>query len=403
MEKNNNEKKSRYEQVQEITAKLEKGVIELFNSDKYKEYLSVMSRFSEYSFNNSLLIALQNPECTAVAGYKAWQRNFNRHVKAGSKAIKIIAPCPMKKTVEEVLKDEFGRPVLDQNGNPKTQEVEKKFLGFRVENVFALEDTEGQELPEIVHILDQAIENYDELMDVIQKVSPVPIHIQDISGNANGYYHLAERAIYIKESLPDAQKVKTSLHELAHFYLHDRVQGIDKEATEREREVAAESVAFTVSQWLHLDTSSYSFGYIGGWAGSQEIPQLKEKMEVIRKTANEIISSIEEELLYREIEKAETIAYQNVSGYLLIQKNDSGYHYELYSPDYENILKADINNVEMGMNEVIGNIMNQINSKESNWHHVNVEALRTKIQEKPVEQMKEVQEETITHKNIYKR
>jgi len=403
MENKSENKKSRYEQVQEITAKLEKGIIELFESDKYKEYLSVMSRFSNYSFNNSLLIALQAPDTQAVAGYNSWQRNFNRHVKAGSKAIKIIAPCPMKKTVEEVLKDEFGRPVLDGNGNPKTEKVEKKFLGFRAENVFRLEDTEGEPLPEIVQILDKGVDNYKDIMDILCKISPVPIHIKEFGGQPNGYYSLTEQAIYVKESLPELQKIKTTIHELAHALLHDKVRGTDLDSTQIEKEVSAESVAFTVASYLGLNTQDYSFGYVAGWAGDKEVSTLKEKMEVIRKTANEIIMNIEEELLAREIEKAEVICYKNATGYLMIQKTDSGYHYELYSPKYENLLKADIDNAEMGMKEVIGKIMLEIKSQEDNWHHVNVQAVQEKIAKKATEQKQEVQEEIINRKNTYRK
>lgn len=289
--------KEQKEKVKELTEKLHEGIKNLFESDRYRDYLKTMAKFTNYSFNNTVLISLQRPDTMAVAGYVDWQKKFGRTVKPGAKGIQIIQPAPWKYTAHQIVKDADGNPIKDQDGNEVKQEVERTYQGYKVGYVYAYEDTEGKELPSIVSILDQDVKNYTAVMDALKKISPVPIRFDKIRGGINGYYDLKNREIVVKVDLPDAQKVKTSIHEIAHGILHDKVTGEDPQATQREREVSAESVAFIVCSWLGVDTSEYSFGYIGGWSAGKELLELQTKMETIRKTANGIISSLETELM----------------------------------------------------------------------------------------------------------
>lgn len=285
------------EKIRELTEKLHNGIQELYESDKYKDYLRTMAKFTNYSFNNTILIWAQRPDASAVAGYRAWQTKFGRTVNAGAKGIMIYEPAPYKRTLHEEVLDQDGNPIKDHNGDPITQEVQRTYQNFKVGYVFAYEDTSGKPLPSLVSILDQDVNNFDTLMNALQTVSPVPIRLAPISGTANGYYDLQKREICVDSSLPQLQQIKTSIHEIAHSLLHDRVTGEDPLATQREMEVSAESVAFVVCSYLGLDTSDYSFGYVGGWSAGKELKELQEKMEVIRKAANTIISGIEAELM----------------------------------------------------------------------------------------------------------
>ena len=290
------ERKDPNEKVKELTEKLQAGIQELYDSEKYRDYLCAMAKFHHYSFNNSLLIWAQRPDASAVAGYRAWQTKFQRTVNPGAKGIMIIEPAPWKRTIHEKVFDEDGNPVKDQDGNEVTQEVEKSYQGFKVGYVFAYEDTSGKPLPSIVSILDKDVDNFDSVMDALRKISPAPIRFDSVGGGANGYYDLVNREIVVKDTLPQAQKIKTAVHEVAHSILHDKIDGLDLEATKREMEVSAESVAFVVCSWLGLDTSEYSFGYVGGWSAGKELKELQQKMEKIRTTASMIISGIDGEL-----------------------------------------------------------------------------------------------------------
>lgn len=398
---NTENKQNRNQKIKEITEQLKQGVVDLFDSDKYKAYLHTMSKFSNYSFNNSLLIWLQRPDASAVAGYRAWGSKFNRHVKEGSTSIKIIAPTPYKIKMQEKVLDENGRPILDAKGNEVTQEVEQNMMGFKVEHVFAYEDTEGTPLPSILSILDKDVSDYTERMGILTAVSPVPIHVTNFDSNANGYYSLEERAIYVKESLPELQKIKTTIHELSHYLLHDKVIGEDQEATRNEREVCAESVAFTVCSYLGLDTSDYSFGYIGGWSKGKELKELQEKMELIRRTSDSIIASIEKELIKRRMEKEDTLAFKNATGYLLIEKVDAGFHYETFNPNYERNLQGMVYDETLSMNEAVDKITRTIGTNPDAWNPFNVESLAERTLGLQVEQEIDATKETkkaILHK-----
>ena len=296
------ESKTEKQKVQEITEKLEQGIKELFESEKYKTYLNTMSKFHNYSFNNTMLIAMQKPDATLVAGFKAWQKNFDRHVKKGEKGIRILAPAPYKiKEEQEKLDPVTGEIMLDKNGMPITEEVEIKIPAFRVVPVFDVSQTDGKEFPDIgVNELSGSVEDYEDFMQALTEVSPVPITYEDIEGEANGYFHTTDHRIAIQEGMSQSQTVKTAIHEVAHAKLHDREQNQDIDAVldkdRNTKEVEAESVAYTVCQHFVIDTSDYSFGYIAGWSSDRDMKELKSSLDTIRKTASELITGIEDRL-----------------------------------------------------------------------------------------------------------
>ena len=307
------ERKDQNEKIKELTEQLQEGVKSLFDSDKYREYLQAMAKFHNYSFNNSLLIWAQRPDASAVCGYRGWQTKFGRTVNPGAKGIMIYEPASYKRTLREVVTDENGDPILDKDGNKVTQPVERTFPTFKVGYVFAYEDTSGKPLPSIVSILDKDVDNYDAVIEALRKISPAPIRFADFEGNANGYYDLVNREIVVKASLPQAQKVKTAIHEIAHSILHDKIDGLDPEATKREMEVSAESIAFVVCSWLGCNTEEYSYGYVAGWSAgsegrtSKDLIELQRKMEVIRSTANTIITGLDGELMQQQIVQEEEV------------------------------------------------------------------------------------------------
>lgn len=268
------------ERIKEITEKLEQGVQDVFTSDNYLQFLQTMSKFHNYSFGNCLLIAMQKPEATLVAGYKAWQTKFKRQVRKGEKAIQILAPVPKKYKKEVVLED------------GTTEEQEVKYTGFTVTNVFDISQTDGEEIPAFIHKLDEDVEGYEDLLQKLQDVSPVPVTFEDIKGTASGFFHTLEKKIVVQSGMPQAQTVKTLVHEIAHSIMHDKEDGTDKEADRRTKEVQAESVAYVVNQYLGLDTSDYSFGYVAGWSTGKDTKELKASLDLIRKTAHDIIDKV---------------------------------------------------------------------------------------------------------------
>ena len=294
--------KTEKQKVQEITEKLEQGIKEFFESEKYKTYLNTMSKFHNYSFNNTMLIAMQKPDATLVAGFKAWQKDFDRHVKKGEKGIRILAPAPYKiKEEQEKLDPVTGEIMLDKNGMPVTEEVEIKIPAFRVVPVFDVSQTDGKELPDIgVNELSGSVEDYEDFMQALTEVSSVPITYEDIEGEAKGYFHTTDHRIAIQEGMSQSQTVKTAIHEVAHAKLHDRERNQDIDAVldkdRNTKEVEAESVAYTVCQHFGIDTSDYSFGYIAGWSSDRDMKELKSSLDTIRKTASELITGIEDRL-----------------------------------------------------------------------------------------------------------
>lgn len=291
---------ARDEKLKEITERLEQGIEELFQSDRYMEYLRTMSQFHNYSFNNTLLIAMQKPEATLVAGYQAWQKKFKRNVMRGEKGIQIIAPAMMKEKQEvEKIDPDTNEPILRDDGQPETETVEVLVPRFRVATVFDVSQTEGEPLPGLgAADLTASVENYEMFMEAVKRVSPVPIRFDEIEGETHGYYHQVDKEIVIKAGMSESQTLKTSIHEVSHATLHDRDMLSEKgeEKDSMTREVEAESVAFSVCQYFGLDTSDYSFPYIAGWSSGRDAKELKASMETIRKTAGTLIDAIGEQL-----------------------------------------------------------------------------------------------------------
>ena len=288
------------EKLKEITDRLEQGITELFDSERYKEYLRVMSKFHNYSFNNTLLIAMQKPDASLVAGFTAWKNQFQRNVKKGEKGIKIIAPSPFKiKQETEKIDPQTQKPVIGKDGKPVTEEKEITIPAYKVVSVFDVSQTEGKELPDIaVDALTGDVEQYSDFFAALEKTSPVPIGFEKIEGGAHGYYHLEDKRIALDEGMSELQTLKTAIHEIAHAKLHDIDLNAPKDEQQprvdrRTREVEAESVAYTVCQHYGLDTSDYSFGYVAGWSSGRELAELKSSLETIRSAAADIINSID--------------------------------------------------------------------------------------------------------------
>ena len=283
--------------LEEITEKLEKGVQEIFESDKYKTWLSTMSKFHHYSLNNTILIALQRPDATSVAGYQAWKRNFGRQVRKGEKGIKIIAPSPYKVKTEQDKIDPFThQKILDFNGEPVKEVVEVERPAFRVATVFDVSQTEGKELPTLgVDELSGQVNEFDQFFEALKRTSPVPMAFEDIQSGAKGYFHVQDQRIAIQEGMSETQTIKTAIHEMTHATLHSteklKAEGVQKSS--QSKEVEAESVAYTICQHYGIDTSDYSFAYIAGWSSGKETAELKESLETIRSTASDLINRID--------------------------------------------------------------------------------------------------------------
>ena len=297
------------EKLKEITDRLEQGIAELFDSERYKEYLKVMSKFHNYSFRNTVLIAMQKPDASLLAGFSAWKNNFERNVMRGQKGIKIIAPSPYKiKQEMQKIDPHTQKPIIGKDGKPVTEEKEITIPAYKVVSVFDVSQTEGKELPDIaVDELTGDVDRYKDFFAALEKTSPVPIAFENIEGGSHGYYHLEDKRIAINEGMSELQTLKTAIHEIAHAKLHDIDLNAPKDeqprVDRRTREVEAESVAYTVCQHYGLDTSDYSFGYVAGWSSGRELSELKSSLETIRSAAAEIINSIDENLA--ELQKAQ--------------------------------------------------------------------------------------------------
>lgn len=308
------EKKTKQaEQVQDITDRLKEGIQQLFESDRYKAYLTTMAKFHNYSFNNTLLIAMQKPDATLVAGYSDWKNKFGRHVKRGEKGIKIFVPMPYRKKVETEKVDAAGQPAIGPDGKPMKEIQEIDATLFRVAYVFDVSQTEGKELPTIgVAELGGDVVNYDKMLEGLRQVSPVPIGFEEIAAGAKGYYSPAESRIAIQRGMSELQTIKTAIHEIAHAKLHavtpDEKAASEDKKDRRTKEVEAESIAYTVCQHFGIDTSDYSFGYVAGWSSGKEMKELRASMEVIRGTAHEIILELDGHMGYRDLQREITQA-----------------------------------------------------------------------------------------------
>ena len=321
MAENNTEK----QRVQELTDKLEQGLQDLFNSDSYRNYLSTMSKFHNYSFNNTLLIAMQKPDATLVAGYKAWQKNFERHVNKGEKAIRILAPAPYKIKEERDKIDPVTQELLlDKDGNPQKEEVEITIPAFRAVSVFDVSQTDGKPIPELAaKELLSDVEGYQDMIRAVEAISLVPIELEEIAGDSKGYYDREAKRIAVQENMSESQTLKTMIHEVAHSKLHSKEVEQDEQMRKdrNTKEVEAESVAYTVCQHFGIDTSDYSFGYIAGWSSGRDTKELRSSMDTIRRTASELITGIEEQL--QELQRNREVSQeQTKESILLIQNTD---------------------------------------------------------------------------------
>ena len=346
-----------------IMQSLESGVEELFTSNRYKEFLKTMAKFHNYSFNNTMLIAMQRPDATLVTSYKNWQ-SMGRQVMKGEKGITIIAPAPYKKMKEKEVLDENQRPIMGTDGKPKTEQVEVTVPHFKAVTVFDIAQTSGEPIQTLApELLTAAVQDFDSFMQAIQKISPVPIRFDEIDGNANGYYHNADKEIVIKKGLSESQTLKTAIHETAHAKLHDReiMESLGVEKDRLTKEVEAESVAYCVCSSFGLDTSDYSFPYIAGWSSSREMKEMKASMDVIRKTAGEMIDRLTEELEIILEEKQKTELHDKY-GILVDALEAAGYRY-----DYQESKPGHIVLAPDGTHEIAGYLQFESWGDIQNW------------------------------------
>lgn len=346
-----------------IMQSLESGVEELFTSNRYQEFLKTMAKFHNYSFNNTMLIAMQRPDATLVTSYKNWQ-SMGRQVMKGEKGITIIAPAPYKKMKEKEVLDENQRPIMGTDGKPKTEKVEVTVPHFKAVTVFDIAQTSGEPIQTLApELLTAVVQDFDSFMQAIQKISPVPIRFDEIDGNANGYYHNADKEIVIKKGLSESQTLKTAIHETAHAKLHDReiMESLGVEKDRLTKEVEAESVAYCVCSSFGLDTSDYSFPYIAGWSSSREMKEMKASMDVIRKTAGEMIDQLTEELEIILEEKQKTELHDKY-GILVDALEAAGYRYDYRESEPGHIVLA-----PDGTHEIAGYLQFESWGDIQNW------------------------------------
>ena len=299
------DKPTNRERLQEITAGIEQGIKELFESDKYRRYLSVMSRFHRYSVNNTMLIYMQRPDATLVAGYNKWKNQFSRHVKRGEHGITIIAPTPVKKKIEEQKLDpDTKAPILDAEGKAVMEEREVEIPMFRPVKVFDVSQTDGKPLPELASTLSGSVQNYEAFMEALRRSAPVPLSVEPMAANMDGYFSPDQQRIAIRAGMSEVQTVSAAVHEIAHSKLHNYAQvqeeaarAGDKEPPKKKdrntEEVEAESISYAVCQYYGIQTGENSFGYIANWSQGKELPELRASLETINKAAGELIADID--------------------------------------------------------------------------------------------------------------
>ena len=287
---------SQEERLQELTDRLENGIKELYTSGRYAEYLAAMSKFHHYSFGNVVLILLQCPTATKVAGYNRWKKDFGRQVKKGEHGISILCPCPQTRWMQKQKTDsESGLSIFSEDGNPVMEPVRITIPRFKIGTVFDISQTEGRELPSIVASeLTGEVESFQTLYDCLAELSPVPITEDEVPGAAKGFFSSEEQRIVLRRGMPQLQIIKTLVHEIAHAMLHDKTKiPVEEQKVRSQKEVEAESVAYVVCQYIDLDTSDYSFGYVAGWSKDKDLRELKNSLGIIQATAGEMISKIE--------------------------------------------------------------------------------------------------------------
>ena len=361
------EKPNIKEQLAEITARIEDGIKDLFQSDKYAQYLKTMSRFHNYSFNNTMLIFMQKPNATAVAGFKAWQEQFERQVKKGEKGIRIIAPSPYKKKIfEPKLDPDTDLPLRDKDGKIIYEETVIRIPAYKPVSVFDVSQTYGKPLPTIASSLDGTVEHYEAFMEAIKRTSPVPIDFKPLREGLDGFFDASAQSITLREGMSEIQTVCAAIHEIGHAKLHNYEKQKEEETSKdenaeppkkkdrRTEEVEAESVAFAVCAYFDIETGENSFGYIATWSQSKELTELKSSLDTIRQAASEIINDIEDNFeevckergidLSGEVKsedipeipsdsETERLYLIDNSIYLHLQTTDSGYDYTLYDKE----------------------------------------------------------------------
>lgn len=356
------DKPTNRERLQEITAGIEQGIKELFESEKYMRYLSVMSKFHRYSVNNTMLIYMQKPEATLVAGFNKWKNQFARHVKKGEHGITIIAPTPYKKKIEEMKRDpDTHAPILDADGKTVMEEKEIEIPMFRPVKVFDVSQTDGKPLPELASSLSGTVPHYEAFLEALRRSTSVPIEFEPMAANTDGYFSPDQQRIAIREGMSEVQTVSATVHEIAHSKLHNRQKMQETAAAgdnapdqpkpkdRRTEEVEAESISYAVCQYFGIQTGENSFGYIASWSKGKELKELRASLETINKTSCELINNIERH--YKEICKErgidltakqeqeqadipqEALFLLNDATYLHIQPCDTGWDYTLYDKE----------------------------------------------------------------------
>lgn len=360
--------KSDKEKLKEITDSIENGIKELFASDKYKQYLQTMSRFHRYSVNNQMLIFMQKPDASLVAGFNKWKDSFGRNVKRGEKGIKIIAPVPFKKKIEkEKLDPDTKLPMLDENRQPIKEVAEVSTSTFKVVSVFDISQTEGKPLPELSSDLTGSVEHYDAFMEAVKRSSPVPIDFKPIENGADGFFSYDNQSITLREGMSETQTVCAAIHEMAHATLHNysrRNKGeTDVERKDRHtEEVEAESIAYAVCAYYGIETSENSFGYLASWSSDKELKELKASLETINKTSSELITAIDRN--FKEVCKEQGIDLSAKADPITALATDLdrfAYDYDTY--DY----KDRVNDPKDNINSLVGDISTGKCSGIADW------------------------------------
>lgn len=395
----------REQQMYEITKKLEEGVKELFTSERYTEYLKTMSKFYKYSFHNTVLIALQRPEATLVAGYSAWQKNFHRQVKKGEKGIQIIAPSQRKeKELVEKFDPETNELILGPDGQPETEVVEHVVSDFRVVRVFDVSQTYGEPLPEIsIPDLTEQVQNFPLFLQAVKELSPVPIRFGETEGEAKGYYSNKKKEIVVKADMSESQTIKTLIHEIAHAKLHDRevLEQAGEEKDQRTKEIEAESIAYTVCQYFGLDTSDYSFPYIAGWSDNLKMWELRTFMDTIRRTAGEFIKELEGKIKELETDRNERGGIQSEKE-TKIRMDIKGVELEQHEGLWHPVEEVEIEKEHfylMEHNEYGGSVAPVLVNQDGK---VVVQDLENGLDQEAMKAIREYQEEKRIAKNRYK-
>ena len=367
------EKQTNKDRMREIVDSIENGIKELFESDKYRQYLSTMSRFHRYSVNNTMLIYMQRPDATHVAGFNKWRDQFGRNVLKGEKGIRIIAPTPYKKKVEEIKTDpETNAPVLDADGKAIIEEKEIRIPMFKVVSVFDVSQTSGKPLPQLAADLSGNVQQYEVFMEALRRASPVPMEIKPVARDTDGFFSIKAQSITIRAGMSEVQTVCAAVHEIAHAKLHDYEHMteladdgetilVPGEKSRNTEEVEAESISYAVCQYYGIETGENSFGYIATWSKGKELKELRASLETINKTATELITDIDRHFAEickeRGIDREDLAAAEQPSveaqeveklymvdndKYIHVQRSDTGIDYTIYDAGSAKVLDGGV-------------------------------------------------------------